>query len=173
MSANRGLPKSIHFIGKSKSGKTTVITKVIAELHRRSFRVAAIKHGHHAAEFDRRGKDSWLMAKAGAGAVSFVSTNVTYTVIKTREETPLPNLLQNFTDFDVVVIEGYKAERVAKIEVVSHRNNGEMIASVNELVAIVTDCSVDTPLPTFGFEDIPGLCDFIVKTLHLRLASSE
>ncbi|MEJ2754047.1 MAG: molybdopterin-guanine dinucleotide biosynthesis protein MobB, partial [Chloroflexota bacterium] len=34
----------VSIIGKSKSGKTTLLEKLIAELKRRGYRVATIKH---------------------------------------------------------------------------------------------------------------------------------
>src|SRR5512139_3427672 len=56
----------VSIVGKSDSGKTTLIEKLIAELTNRGFRVATIKHNRHGFEIDHEGKDSWRHKRAGA-----------------------------------------------------------------------------------------------------------
>jgi molybdopterin-guanine dinucleotide biosynthesis protein B len=53
-------------VGRSNAGKTTLIVKMIAELVRRGYRVATIKHNRHGFEIDHEGKDSWRHKQAGA-----------------------------------------------------------------------------------------------------------
>ena len=46
----------ISFIGRSGSGKTSLLEKVVAELKKRCVKVAVIKHSHHENfEFDKNG----------------------------------------------------------------------------------------------------------------------
>jgi molybdopterin-guanine dinucleotide biosynthesis protein MobB len=45
-------------VGRSGSGKTTWLERLIPELKRRGWRVGAVKHTHHTFDFDPRGKDS-------------------------------------------------------------------------------------------------------------------
>ena len=59
----------ISIVGKSDSGKTTLIEKLLPELVRRSYRIATVKHDVHGFEVDREGKDSWRHKKAGAHTV--------------------------------------------------------------------------------------------------------
>ena len=56
----------VSIVGKSNSGKTTLIEKIIAELVRRGYRVATIKHNRHGFDIDHEGKDSWRHKRAGA-----------------------------------------------------------------------------------------------------------
>jgi molybdopterin-guanine dinucleotide biosynthesis protein A len=49
----------VSFIGKKKSGKTTVVLGVIKELRNRGYRVAALKHDTHGFEVDVPGTDSY------------------------------------------------------------------------------------------------------------------
>jgi molybdopterin-guanine dinucleotide biosynthesis protein B len=56
----------VSVVGKSNSGKTTLIEKMIGELVRRGYRVATIKHNLHGFEIDHEGKDSWRHKQAGA-----------------------------------------------------------------------------------------------------------
>jgi molybdopterin-guanine dinucleotide biosynthesis protein B len=49
----------ISLVGKSSSGKTTLLEKLIAELKRRGYKVAIVKHSHHADALDTAEKDTW------------------------------------------------------------------------------------------------------------------
>jgi molybdopterin-guanine dinucleotide biosynthesis protein B len=48
----------VSIVGKSKSGKTTLIKKLVQELKSLNYRVAAIKHVHHGINLNETGKDS-------------------------------------------------------------------------------------------------------------------
>ena len=161
------LPKTIHFVGKSNSGKTTIVAGVISELTKRGLKVAAVKHGHHPGEFDQPGKDSWRMATAGADAVGFLSKERTFMLLKTKKETDLADLVANFIGYDVVIVEGYKAAKTPKIEVVRSENGGRLICPVNELVAIAADSYFSENVPHFGLDDFAGLADFVYNYLAL------
>ena len=56
----------VSIVGRSNTGKTTLIEKLIPELRRRGYRVATIKHNIHGFDIDHEGKDSWRHKKAGA-----------------------------------------------------------------------------------------------------------
>ncbi len=49
----------ISVIGRKNAGKTTLAVALTSELARRGYRVMTIKHGHHPANVDRAGTDSW------------------------------------------------------------------------------------------------------------------
>ena len=63
----------VSFIGKKKSGKTTVVLGVIKELRSRGYRVAAIKHDTHGFEIDVPGTDSYRFRELGAEVVGISS----------------------------------------------------------------------------------------------------
>ena len=155
------------FVGKSNSGKTTIVTKVIAELKRRELRVAAIKHSHHAGEFDQPGKDSWRMAEAGADAIGYVSPQRTFVLINTERETPVDHLTKFFIDFDIVVMEGFKSGTAPRIEVVREANGGKLVCPVNELLAIVSDIDFEHDVPLFNMNEIDGISDFLVDQMNI------
>ncbi len=69
------MPPIVSVVGKSKSGKTTLIEKLIQELKSRGYRVATIKHIPQGVSFDEPGKDSWRHLQAGSEAASFSSTH--------------------------------------------------------------------------------------------------
>ncbi|GFP23998.1 molybdopterin-guanine dinucleotide biosynthesis adapter protein, partial [Candidatus Hakubella thermalkaliphila] len=60
-------------VGKTDSGKTTLLEKLVAELKKRGYRVGTVKHDIHGFEVDHPGKDSWRHAQAGADTVAISS----------------------------------------------------------------------------------------------------
>ncbi len=67
------MPPIISVVGKSESGKTTLIEKLIPELKNRGYRIGTIKHAHHNFDMDKEGKDSWRHKAAGSETVVIVS----------------------------------------------------------------------------------------------------
>src|SRR5512139_3302870 len=79
----------VSIVGKSDSGKTTFLEKLIAELASRGWRVATVKHHAHSEDdVDTVGKDSWRHRQAGA-AVSVVASGTQIGIVRelTRELT--------------------------------------------------------------------------------------
>src|SRR6186997_2396531 len=60
-------------VGRSNSGKTTLIERVIPELVRAGYKVATVKHTGHGFDLDTEGKDSWRHKRAGASSVMVLS----------------------------------------------------------------------------------------------------
>ena len=56
----------VSIVGRSNTGKTTLIEGIIPELKKQGYRVATIKHNRHGFEVDHEGKDSWRHRRAGA-----------------------------------------------------------------------------------------------------------
>ena len=65
----------LSFVGRSNSGKTTLIERVIPELVRAGYKVATVKHAGHGFDLDTEGKDSWRHKQAGASSVVIISTS--------------------------------------------------------------------------------------------------
>src|SRR5665647_603984 len=78
----------VSFIGKKKSGKTTVVLGVIQELRRRGYRVAVIKHDTHGFEVDVPGTDSFRFREMGAEVVGISSPDKYVWVAGTDDERP-------------------------------------------------------------------------------------
>src|SRR3990172_6969140 len=98
----------VSFVGRSNSGKTTIIVKVIAELKRRGYRVGVIKHDAHGFEIDHEGKDSWRHKKAGASTVALSSPDK-FAVIKdvSIEWTP-ERIIDSYLNYaDIIITESF------------------------------------------------------------------
>jgi molybdopterin-guanine dinucleotide biosynthesis protein B len=153
----------ISIVGKSDSGKTTLIEKLIPELKRRGFRIGTVKHAHHGFEIDREGKDSFRHKAAGADTVMVVSPD-SVAMVKNGGGMTLDSVSGYFSDVDIVITEGYKRENKPKIEVFRRERHKEPLCTDDvNLVAIVTDDEIDIAVPKFRLEDIKGLADLIEK----------
>src|SRR5207253_10019774 len=69
MASSPAMPPILCFVGRSNSGKTTLIERLIPALVREGYRVATIKHAGHGFNLDTEGKDSWRHKRAGAHTV--------------------------------------------------------------------------------------------------------
>jgi molybdopterin-guanine dinucleotide biosynthesis protein B len=155
------MPQVICIVGRSQSGKTTLIEKLIPVLKNKGYRIGTIKHSHHIFDFDKSGKDSWRHKDAGAEAVIIASPGK-IAMVKNDDRGTLESLLDYFGDLDLVITEGYKGARQAKIEVVrAARHDDVLLREDGHLVAVVTDAEVELDLPVFGLEDIDNLAEFI------------
>jgi len=150
----------ISIVGKSKSGKTTLIEKLIPELKSRGYRVATIKHTPDDVTLDEPGKDSWRHIQAGSEA-TIIRTSAQVTMIKPMTEASIEDIaLLLAEDFDIILAEGFKHDSAPKIEV--HRKEvGSPLRGVKKLAAIVSDEPLATKTRQFSLDDIAGLVDFI------------
>lgn len=107
-------------VGKKKSGKTTTVLKLVTELRRRGYRVMTIKHGHHF-DLDREDTDSFRHRVEGGAERVILAGPGQFGIIGTwpkgEEESPDQLAARYLGDADIVVVEGFKGERLPKIEV--------------------------------------------------------
>ena len=76
----------------------------------------------------------------------------------------LEHLEKYFDGMDLVITEGFKREKMPKIEVCrAERNKEPLCQDDNTLIALVTDTETNCKVPTFGLEEIKGLADLIEK----------
>ncbi|NMG04400.1 molybdopterin-guanine dinucleotide biosynthesis protein B [Azoarcus taiwanensis] len=151
--------------GWSNSGKTTLIEKVIPCLTARGLRVAVIKHAHHGFDLDRPGKDSFRHREAGATQVLMLSSQrwVLMNELRDEAEPPLETQLEMLAGNDVVLIEGFKAAAVPKVEVYREVNGKPPLWSENpHVVAVATNDITECPLPLLPIDDAEAVAAFIL-----------
>jgi molybdopterin-guanine dinucleotide biosynthesis protein MobB len=155
------MPVIVSFVGRSESGKTTLIEKLIPVLRRRGFRVGTIKHTHHNPELDRSGKDSARHLAAGASTVVLASSGQIQ-LVKTGVDGGLDGLVRYFDDVDLLITEGYKQERTPKIEVLRRALSDRLLCMDDPmLLAVATDADLDLPVPLLPLGDPEAIADFI------------
>lgn len=157
------MPPVIAFIGKPDSGKTTLLEKLIPELHRRGYRIGTIKHHVHTFEMDKPGKDTWRHKQAGASTVALSSPTGLGIIRDVDEDLTIEELVgRYYGDIDLVIAEGYKRLTLPKIEVFRSTLHDAPLPDRDETwVAMVTDTNGTNDLPCFGLDDVVGLADFL------------
>lgn len=155
----------VSFVGWSGSGKTTFLEKLIPELVRRGYRVATVKHLAHGFVMDHEGKDTWRHRRAGASCTVLSSADQLALVRDMDHDASLDEIREQFVSgVDLIIAEGFKKEAVPKIEVFRTGVHPEpLFAGHPDLIAMVTDASVNTAAPCLGLDDVGELADIIEK----------
>ena len=159
-------PALVAIVGKSDSGKTTLIEKVVPELVKLGLRVGTVKHDAHSFEIDHPGKDSWRHGQAGAHAYAIASPERLAFITKLDGEMPLADIARRFfAGFDLVVAEGYKRTAPHRVELFRvGAGHAEPLCGPGEAIALVTDSSLQHE-HAFGLEDGAGLARFLAVRL--------
>jgi len=157
------MPPIVSIVGKSESGKTTLMEKLLGELKSRGYRVTTVKHTAEKLSFDEPGKDSWRHIQAGSEAVLISSPDKMVLIKPTSAKISLEQIAHLIgEDYDIILTEGFSQGNAPKIEV--HRKKaGPPLTSVKKLIAIATDEPLDTKARQFSLEDTKGLADLLEK----------
>jgi molybdopterin-guanine dinucleotide biosynthesis protein B len=157
----------ISVVGRSNSGKTTVLEKLIRELTQRGYQVAAVKRSIHGFEIDHSGKDSFRLAKAGARTVMIVSPDKLALVKRLDQELDIFELAKTIdSDVDLILTEGFKRSPTQKIEVARVETGLELLCQKEELLAIVCDSPIEIEVPQFDFGEIDKLTDLLEEKIR-------
>ena len=156
-------------VGRSCSGKTTLLEKLLPCLRARGLRVSTMKHAHHGFDLDRPGKDSHRHRDAGAGEVMVVSDEGWALMAETPNvaEPDVESLLARMAPVDLVLIEGFHTHPHPKIEVHRPAHGRDLIwRPGGDVVAVVCDAppsAVDAPV--LDLNDPEAIADFIFARL--------
>jgi len=157
------MPPIVSVIGKSNSGKTTLIEKLIQELKSCGYRVATIKHVPQGVSFDEPGKDSWRHILAGSEATAISSLDKIVMIKPAAQDASLDEVARLLgEDYDIILAEGFKQGNAPKIEV--HRKDaGPPLKNIRKLIGIVTDELLETKRRQFSPDDIKDIADLLEK----------
>ena len=155
--------------GRSNTGKTTLLEKLIPSLKSRGLRVGTIKHHSGDFEIDREGKDSYRHKKAGASVSMITSSEKIGLVADITQELTLSELVRLYMrDIDLVITEGYKREHMPKLEVYVYQKGLEPLAKQDpDVIAIAADRMIDAHVPVFLRDEPEAIADFIVTKFRL------
>ena len=103
----------VSFVGRSNSGKTTLIERVIPELVRAGYKVATVKHAGHGFDLDTEGKDSWRHKRAGASSVIVLSKGSMAMFADVSDQMHVEDVRDRFLDrtYDLIIAEDYHRPR--------------------------------------------------------------
>ena len=162
--------KIFGFAGWSGSGKTTLIEKLIPLFVGRGLKVSLIKHAHHTFDVAQPGKDSYRHRHAGCTEV-LVSSSRRFALVhelRGAVEPGFAELLERLSPCDLVLVEGFKRERLPKLEVFRAVTGEPPLHPQDpDIVAIASDRRVDSRLPQFDLDDAPGIATFVLRHVGL------
>ena len=156
--------------GWKNTGKTGLTERLVAEFVRRGLRVSTIKHGHHVADVDMPGTDSFRHREAGAAEVVLATPARVALMQELRgsAEPPLDALLARLQPVDLVLVEGYKSAPHPKVEAHRAAAGKDLLAPQNPSIrAVATDTLLTLDLPIFDLDDTSSIADFIAAELDL------
>ena len=160
----------VHIIGRKNSGKTTLVTELVAEYVRRGLRVGTIKHTHHAHELDTPGKDSHRHRESGSSAVGILSRSMNAVFwppkggAEMSAEFRYADFQPFYNDCDIVLVEGDTQTEAPKIEVWrAELGSVPMANSDKSIVAIVSDDKLDCETPCWKRSEVTLLADRILS----------
>lgn len=162
------LPPVVSVIGRKNSGKTRLMVALLREMRRRGFRVASIKHGHHAFDTDEKGRDSWRHFNEGEAEATLMAGEGKIALVMRMAGEPDPErLVRDFLagrGYDLVLVEGYKRGPFPKVEIWRSAVHGhplyeEFSDQASQYLAIVTDDDrfrADVPVVLLDEDDTPS-----------------
>lgn len=159
----------LSFVGRSNSGKTTLIERIIPQLVRKGYKISTVKHAGHGFDLDTEGKDSWRHKQAGAGSVIVVSKSSLAMFADVPEHLNVEDVRDRFVDasYDLIIAEGWRSEGYPKIVVVRDQV-GEVPITTEGLLAVVSNKPIDVQVPVFDPDDIPAVAALIMQHFPLR-----
>ena len=160
-------PPVVSIVSKKRSGKTTLLEKLIPELARRGYRVGTAKHDTHGFDIDHEGKDTWRHKQCGARTVVISSLWKLSVITDVDQEASLDHIVEtDYRDVDLVLTEGYLRAGKPQVEVyrsAAHQSPLHRKGEDNSLIAVMSDVPVDLGVPNFDINDVSALADLIVQ----------
>ena len=161
----------VSIVGKSSSGKTTLIEKLIPELKQRNLRIATIKHhAHPGFEIDVPGKDTWRHAQAGSDLVVIAAPDKIASIQKTNRNLTLDEIIDTIPgikDIDIILTEGFLRAGKPAIEVIRKTRGTDLICPTQQLIAIATDISLEYNIPQYNIDDATSIVDFLINEFNI------
>ena len=161
----------VSFVGKKKSGKTTVVLGVVRELRSRGHRIAVVKHDTHGFDIDVPGTDTFRFRELGTEVVGISSPDKYVWQDSVTVEPGLMELVCQISEpVDLVVTEGFKKEAAPKIEVSRRGRSTELVAAHDELIGIASDQEFpDYHVPQLALDDFRGLANLVEQRILARV----
>jgi len=160
----------IGIAGWKNSGKTTLVVRLVEEFTSRGFRIATVKHAHHAFQIDEGETDSARHRCAGASEVAIGGAE-RWAIVHELHEEPEPDfaaVIARLSPADLILVEGYKSAPIRKIEARRSDSVSQRPLAVTDphVIAIAADHSVEgVAVPVFDLNDVAAIASFIQKTL--------
>jgi molybdopterin-guanine dinucleotide biosynthesis protein B len=167
--------ETIAFVGRSDSGKTRLITRLLPVLRQSGLTVAVVKHCSHGFDCGGKEKDSSKYLAAGAEGVALAAPGRTALLTSHDREGDLAGFgAEYFGSADLVLVEGGKSNPgLRKIEVLRQGHSDQLQTPLQELAALVADYDVAIDRPRFHPDQVNEIADWIIRFLDLKPRSGN
>lgn len=122
-------PLIFQIVGYKNTGKTTLVCRLTERFKQAGYKVGTIKHDAHDFQMDTPGTDTWKHQAAGAD-ITAITSSVKTAIIKQLPE-PLDRLIEQMTEADVILIEGFKAASYPKIIAIRSAADYELLEQLS------------------------------------------
>lgn len=162
----------ISFVGRHNSGKTTVLSGVVNYLSSAGLKVALIKHVHHSLDIEPI-KDAEKLFLSGAAFVLASSPGVSLQYCRQEQELSLAEIMTEVPEsIDLIIVEGFKTEALAKIEVLRY-DIDPVPMLLPETIAVVNDFGMESDLQQFNHNQIREIAKYILHILAIKLPAEK
>jgi molybdopterin-guanine dinucleotide biosynthesis protein B len=161
--------KVIAVIGAGQnSGKTTAVEALVKEFKKRGLKIGTLKQIHEKNfKFDKKGKDSWRHAKAGADVVVAASPNQAVAIKSIEGKNRFKEALQLLEGqkLDLLIVEGHPGIKVPMIYA-ARDENIDPSKPIDENVLCIVSLNPGNfsgkPLPAYHIKkETSKICDLI------------
>ena len=149
--------KTIAVIGWKNSGKTTLVSRLVAHLKKKEFKVGVVKHAHHSFNIDHPNTDSYKIREAGSYKTTIVSEKrLAHIEEKISPEIDIEELIKLNNGCDILIFEGFKKiKKLSKIEVNLTKNNKELLyKSFDNVKLLVSDDMSEHPIKVLRHDQV-------------------
>ena len=155
----------VSIVGRKDAGKTTLTVALVSEFVRRRKRVMTLKHGHHPAEVDRSGTDTWRHFNEGPAERTLIASPDLRVLFERADDDYDPiGLARRYLDgADLVIAEGFSRAPLPKVEVfrpsvaAAPLYDAEDPRSAEWLAIVTDDLSLRANCPVLRFGDTAWL----------------
>ncbi|ARW11434.1 molybdopterin-guanine dinucleotide biosynthesis protein B [Acetobacter ascendens] len=136
-------------IGRSGSGKTHLISRLLPAFCNLGLRVSTIKHTHHGVDMDKPGKDTFAHRQNGATEVMLATPERWVLQHECNNTLPtISDLLQRMEPVDLVLVEGFHATIPTCLEVWRPTiGKTPLFPQTPGIVAVASDNSIISNVP--------------------------
>ena len=149
--------KTIAVIGWKNSGKTTLVSRLVAHLRKKKFKVGVVKHAHHSFDIDHPNTDSYKIREAGSYKTTIVSEKrLAHIEEKISPEIDIEELIKLNKGCDILIFEGFKKiKKLSKIEVNLKNNDKELLyKSFDNVKLLVSDDMSEHPIKVLRHDQV-------------------
>jgi len=162
------MTKIISFVGKSKTGKTVLIERLIPLFIKEGYIVGTIKHTVHEIAFPEGKKDTTRHFKAGASITTILSSDSFLSMgILDNINLTVEKLIDLYTKLgiDIIFIEGFKSKPFPKVIVANSKEDLDMIPKVGKTICIVSKEKLVDNIPCYSPDKLSEIAECIEREI--------